>query len=430
SPQAWLLQAVPPSTVPPKRDRQIPTTPQQDEASNPFCVSTQEGQAVDYRQTINSELKRDGSCISYNEHCLLAQIFGNIMKTPKEVQEWFSPPGCRAPSIDLAKLTGIGEKTCRIAIKFERTGIIDVKETIRTGRPKKAVDQDRIALIMQMVMDSNKRGEPNSARGISNRLRKEYGIARSARTVTRDLHELGLYWRKGVQQHDLHELGLYWGKGVQQHILHDSEENVAYRHQYLRRRFKNLMRTDGGKFVPQCAKKIAEKTGGHQVCKTPPYHCELQPIEEIWAVVKNMVAANATGEMKPLELKRLLDHYFACIPEEIFRSVWNTSIDIGQTYLDTPASQVQGSVTARKPQGDASDANGDTEDQEDVLDQEEAISRISDEGWKKALGTTDYGEQDTAFLLEPVVVEEQSIDDSEEEEEEEPLIRRNKRRRE
>ena len=29
----------------------------------------------------------------------------------------------------------------------------------------------------------------------------------------------------------------------------------------------------------------------HQISYTPPYHCELQPIESIWAVVKGEVAS-------------------------------------------------------------------------------------------------------------------------------------------
>ena len=36
---------------------------------------------------------------------------------------------------------------------------------------------------------------------------------------------------------------------------------------------------------------IAKQYGGHVIRKTPSYHCELQPIEKIWACVKNKVAA-------------------------------------------------------------------------------------------------------------------------------------------
>ncbi|KAJ0390407.1 hypothetical protein P43SY_011604 [Pythium insidiosum] len=39
---------------------------------------------------------------------------------------------------------------------------------------------------------------------------------------------------------------------------------------------------------------------GHQVLITPPYHPELQPIEIIWAVVKNAVAASPPRSMKEL----------------------------------------------------------------------------------------------------------------------------------
>ncbi|KAG0041717.1 hypothetical protein BGZ89_007268, partial [Linnemannia elongata] len=36
---------------------------------------------------------------------------------------------------------------------------------------------------------------------------------------------------------------------------------------------------------------IAKQYGGHIIRKTPPYHCELQPIEKVWGCVKNKVAS-------------------------------------------------------------------------------------------------------------------------------------------
>jgi len=41
---------------------------------------------------------------------------------------------------------------------------------------------------------------------------------------------------------------------------------------------------------------IAKQYGGHIIRKTPSYHCELQPIEKIWACVKNRVAAVTNGQ--------------------------------------------------------------------------------------------------------------------------------------
>ncbi|KAF9907832.1 hypothetical protein BX616_000316 [Lobosporangium transversale] len=35
--------------------------------------------------------------------------------------------------------------------------------------------------------------------------------------------------------------------------------------------------------------KIAQVNGGHEILKAPPYHCELQPTEKIWAVIRQMI---------------------------------------------------------------------------------------------------------------------------------------------
>lgn len=46
--------------------------------------------------------------------------------------------------------------------------------------------------------------------------------------------------------------------------------------------------------------KIAKKHG-HSILRTPQYHCELQPIENCWGVVKNYCANNCNFTMKGLK---------------------------------------------------------------------------------------------------------------------------------
>ncbi|KAF8939919.1 hypothetical protein BGZ58_008305, partial [Dissophora ornata] len=77
---------------------------------------------------------------------------------------------------------------------------------------------------------------------------------------------------------------------------------------------------------------IAAANGHHRIFKTPPYHCELQPIEKIWAVVKSAVAANMRGKMKTATLKRMLDRYFTALPQSTFESVWRNSVRIGHAH--------------------------------------------------------------------------------------------------
>lgn len=75
------------------------------------------------------------------------------------------------------------------------------------------------------------------------------------------------------------------------------------------------------------------KNGNHVIMKTPPYHCELQPIEKIWGVVKNKVASNATGKETNIELKKNLERLFVQIPPLVFISVWLKSIHQAEEYL-------------------------------------------------------------------------------------------------
>ncbi|KAF9927259.1 hypothetical protein FBU30_003370 [Linnemannia zychae] len=71
--------------------------------------------------------------------------------------------------------------------------------------------------------------------------------------------------------------------------------------------------------------------------KTPPYHCELQPIEKIWAIVKNIVASKTTGNMTPLGLKQMLVELFFGIPNNMgFRDVsdkyWTEVLKTVESY--------------------------------------------------------------------------------------------------
>ena len=55
--------------------------------------------------------------------------------------------------------------------------------------------------------------------------------------------------------------------------------------------------------------KIVESTGknaGHEILRLPPHHCELNPIEMVWEVLKNYVGT----ENKDMTLKSV---------EELFR---------------------------------------------------------------------------------------------------------------
>merc|ERR1711923_692662 len=48
------------------------------------------------------------------------------------------------------------------------------------------------------------------------------------------------------------------------------------------------------------------EAAGHMVLRLPPYHCDLNPIENIWGIIKNEVAMNNTS-FKLVDMKVLTD---------------------------------------------------------------------------------------------------------------------------
>ncbi|KAF9581117.1 hypothetical protein BGW38_001985 [Lunasporangiospora selenospora] len=174
------------------------------------------------------QLKRDTINFTKNELMIVARVFRVLQEAPAAVQSWFRNLG-RDFTRRLSVVTGVGSDSCGIAIKFADTGIIECKEINRRGRPKKDMDKDYSGKLMDIVTKSNSLGQPNSSTRIANTLKEDYGISRSRRSIRRDLHKLGFYW----------------GKGVRRHLYHDSPQNVAYRFEYLKRRFENLVKEEG-----------------------------------------------------------------------------------------------------------------------------------------------------------------------------------------
>lgn len=84
--------------------------------------------------------------------------------------------------------------------------------------------------------------------------------------------------------------------------------------------------------------KIAEKNG-HKILYLPPYHPEYNPIEYVWAKMKNFIADNPTYSVKEITkiqlfyAKSLINSIFC---ERIFRRVQNDMFD-DLNYLQDPS---------------------------------------------------------------------------------------------
>ncbi|XP_072397434.1 uncharacterized protein [Diabrotica undecimpunctata] len=81
-------------------------------------------------------------------------------------------------------------------------------------------------------------------------------------------------------------------------------KNIPLDMEMVRSELLHLVRVNKDKYNIYVTDEMA-KTNGQIVLRLPPYHCELNPIEKIWAQVKNEVALkNTTFKLK--EVKKLL----------------------------------------------------------------------------------------------------------------------------
>lgn len=206
---------------------------------------------------------------------------------------------------------------------------------------------------------------------------------------------------------------------------------------------------------------IAKQYGGHIIRKTPPYHCELQPIEKIWGCFKNKVASSTDGNHTALSLERTLVHLLHSIPQSTFISLWMDTIKTGIAHWDA-AVKVRESIVPANPvdssdeeeeevqEGDKhipsngnnimdniTNMNNNNQQQTDdnIFDDEWVLGDLSEEMWKLTVDIvnnqdktdnrgiifdrTPDGKEDEEGGVDPTIADE---------EEEEPLIDRRPRR--
>jgi transposase len=77
---------------------------------------------------------------------------------------------------------------------------------------------------------------------------------------------------------------------------------------------KRYLKKNPGISITQMDEIMLE--GGHQVLWTPPYMPDLQPIELLWARIKNAVARLAVLKRRPDEARRQTEAAFSEVDEE------------------------------------------------------------------------------------------------------------------
>ena len=86
--------------------------------------------------------------------------------------------------------------------------------------------------------------------------------------------------------------------------------------------------------VPFTCVEIAKKYN-HQVFFTPPYHCELQPIEGIWAVVKGEVACSGPHTNLLSIQNTLLNAFKNKINSQIIVLFWRKALKNAKEYFES-----------------------------------------------------------------------------------------------
>lgn len=94
------------------------------------------------------------------------------------------------------------------------------------------------------------------------------------------------------------------------------EKNIPFEESMLKPQLYKIIKENKSRFIQFMLDDVLESTGkGHSVLRLPPYHPDLNPIEMIWADVKNFVAAHNTT-FKISDVQKLCEDKFSTIGEE------------------------------------------------------------------------------------------------------------------
>lgn len=85
---------------------------------------------------------------------------------------------------------------------------------------------------------------------------------------------------------------------------------------------------------PQYASFDIANKYNYRTMLTPPYHPEVQPIEKVWAIIKNPIAYNPDPEETLSLLREKLVVSLKNVSEKSLISVWKKSIDSCKEYQD------------------------------------------------------------------------------------------------
>jgi hypothetical protein len=106
---------------------------------------------------------------------------------------------------------------------------------------------------------------------------------------------------------------------------------------------------------------------GHTVLRLPPYHPDLNPIEKMWAIVKNRIAAkNVTFKLQ--DVQHLAEQNFAAVTTEEWAAVCRHVQTVEEEYMsrEHEMDSVMEKITINADDDDDDDGDDDDDDDDDT----------------------------------------------------------------
>jgi transposase len=137
------------------------------------------------------------------------------------------------------------------------------------------------------------------------------------------------------------------------------QHDIAFDEGATKAELVDLLKANKGKVKFKCV-DIAERYG-HTLLYTPPYHCELQPIEGVWAVVKNRVGGRPHANMADM-YKDILEAFTQAVDSKTVVGLWKRSFEKAQVYYEALDKEEIGTDMESDVESSDDDDNSDVEE--------------------------------------------------------------------
>lgn len=101
---------------------------------------------------------------------------------------------------------------------------------------------------------------------------------------------------------------------------------------------------------------------GHTIMKTPPYHCELQPIEQVWGIVKKKIAVAPDIAETELSLRNRLQELFAAMEQRQLLGAWRKTVQNCKDYWEIFTQEMKKAADDGASEGGSKDDSEATND--------------------------------------------------------------------